>query len=236
MGQNILLVVDTGSEKRTFDASSTDGTKTVMDRIAAALAPRADVKVVPQIGRPWSNTQLAAPLGSVLGDGINTAFLRLWCPLRGGKGGFGQTLKGQGKKMNKKAGGEESKDNYKLLDGRRVKVVRKAREMALLLEKAAVAKKEARQAKKEKLLSAIDATNRQATATTRFTDTEMLEKSAELISDMRDSVSRRVENPKATAAVSSQGSKTTEATVKRPRASGFFGDDSDDGSDDDRES
>jgi hypothetical protein len=121
--------------------------------------------------------------------------------------------------MNKKAGSEESKDNYRLLDGRRVKVVRRARELAALVETADAKKKEARQKKKEKLLAAIEAADRSSSSNIRFTDTEMLEKSEELVSEIRDSVSRAVAKPK-----TSKASISDMGDPKRARGANFFGD------------
>jgi hypothetical protein len=229
MPERVTLVIKTDNGNKIFDAEGSELACDAFRRVTDILVNgNRGAQLRPQVGRHYSMSYLNGNLRRLIGSGSNTLFLTLWHPLRGGKGGFGQTLKGQGKRMNKKAGSEESKDNYRLLDGRRVKVVRKARELAALVETADAKKKEARQKKKEKLLAAIEAANRSSSSNIRFTDTEMLEKSEELVNEIRDSVSRAVAKPK-----TSKASNSDVGEPKRARGAKFFGDEDTEASDTD---
>jgi hypothetical protein len=74
------------------------------------------------------------PISTLLPSGTSSFFsLQITSRLRGGKGGFGSQLRAQGGRMSarRKRGAkndEESKDNYRNLDGRRMRSIRQAKE------------------------------------------------------------------------------------------------------------
>uniref|UniRef100_A0A060TCT7 ARAD1B18370p n=1 Tax=Blastobotrys adeninivorans TaxID=409370 RepID=A0A060TCT7_BLAAD len=183
--------------------------------------------------------------------------LRLNPRLCGGKGGFGTMLKAQGSRMRRKRSGrnENENDSWRTLDGRRVRSIRQAKELASYLETAPESQKKALEKKKAKLQSVIEAAEKYGEGRTRFADTEFLEESEELIKDVRASVAQAMDsvdkeeeaNSEAnsdfsesgthsppTSEASAESSKSaTEAKATKPKAMGFFESDDSDEDDDD---
>lgn len=188
--------------------------------------------------------------------------LRLNPRLCGGKGGFGTMLKAQGSRMRRKRSGrnENENDSWRTLDGRRVRSIRQAKELASYLETAPESQKKALEKKKAKLQAVIESAEKYGEGRTRFADTEFLEESEELIRDVRASVAQAMDsidegeeanseaNSEASSDFSESGAQThspptfeasaessksaKQGKATKPKAMGFFESDESDEDDD----
>ncbi|KAK9241133.1 telomere stability and silencing-domain-containing protein [Lipomyces kononenkoae] len=147
-----------------------------------------NVYVTQQSGRLLpSNT--AAPVSTLIASAPSSfIFLHITPRLCGGKGGFGSQLRAQGGRMSarRKRGSkndEESKDNYRNLDGRRMRSIRQAKDLAIFLETAPQRIKEASRQKRERLKAILEMEDPASKA--RFNDVEFLEESEEMIEDLK---------------------------------------------------
>ncbi|KAK9363096.1 telomere stability and silencing-domain-containing protein [Lipomyces starkeyi] len=136
------------------------------------------------------------PISTLVPSGTSSFFsLQITSRLRGGKGGFGSQLRAQGGRMSarRKRGAkndEESKDNYRNLDGRRMRSIRQAKDLAIYLETAPQRIKEASRQKRERLKAIIEMEDPASKA--RFNDVEFLEESEEMIEDLKRIVEESV--------------------------------------------
>ncbi|KAK9469368.1 telomere stability and silencing-domain-containing protein [Lipomyces arxii] len=183
----------------------------------------------------------------------------------GGKGGFGSQLRAQGGRMasRRKRGvnDESSKDNYRNLDGRRMRSVRQAKELAEYLESAPQRLKDEARAKREKLQALIAMQPPGSNA--RFDDTAFLEESEETIETLKRLVEESVkqhggvelhmseaededvddevessqeEESRPRVASTSRGSSSSSAnSVRKPKLARFFDDDEDNEDEDEDE-
>lgn len=156
--------------------------------------------------------------------------LQLCYRMRGGKGGFGSMLRAQGGKMRKKKGnGNNNKpdddienDSFRTLDGRRMKSVRRAKELAKYLEREPEMQKKVNEKKRAKLQSIISAAENERTSKAKYTDTQFLEQCEELVKDVKEkssSAAAGVGASDTTSTSSSQGS-----LKKPPKGVDFFED------------
>lgn len=157
-------------------------------------------------------------------------FLRLNGRLRGGKGGFGSMLRAQGGKMTRRKKGKKDdaeNDSFRTLDGRRVKSMRQAKELAKYLETASEIHEKKVAEKKEKLKQVIELMSK--TDKSKFNDTEFLEQSEELINDIKRAVSNA---PTSIAVISEPATTNDEKKPSSPKhkTSKFFDEFSDDDS------
>ncbi len=116
--------------------------------------------------------------------------------LCGGKGGFGSMLRAQGGRMARKKSGKkrpEENDNYRSLDGRRMKSIRQAKELVAYLETAPGYKKQAIEKKKAKLKAIINAPA--PNKDSKFTDTKFLEESETILEEIKKSVNHAMNDP-----------------------------------------
>ncbi|KAA8912677.1 hypothetical protein TRICI_003395 [Trichomonascus ciferrii] len=160
--------------------------------------------------------------------------LQLNVRLPGGKGGFGSMLRAQGGKMRRKKGkkNEEQSDSFRNLDGRRLKTVRQAKELAKYLEKQPEMQRKANEKKRGKLQSIIDAAENDKSAKTKFADTEFLEQCEDLVQGVKETVDQSTassssssnKNDNDTASTSSSTSQNT----KQPKGFNFFDDEESD--------
>ncbi|KAK7205254.1 telomere stability and silencing-domain-containing protein [Myxozyma melibiosi] len=138
-------------------------------------------------GRPLKSddARTLSQIASLSSSLLPYVSLRINARLNGGKGGFGSQLRAQGGKMAAKRrrikDDEASKDRFRNLDGRRMKSVRQAKDLALYLETAPARIKEAAKQKKERLLALANA----EPSTVRYDDTQFLDESEELLDDLK---------------------------------------------------
>lgn len=103
--------------------------------------------------------------------------------LLGGKGGFGSQLRAAGGRMkkNKKANTEAMKDT----SGRRLRTLKKAQELAEALRDAPDREREERKAKREKLLSIINAEMPGQSRRIKFDDDDYIQQSESILEDLK---------------------------------------------------
>ncbi|KAK9461005.1 telomere stability and silencing-domain-containing protein [Lipomyces oligophaga] len=152
---------------------------------ALPVSTRDHVYLARSCGRPLTN-DLSVPLISLAGEGNHPLGLRLSGRLCGGKGGFGSQLRAQGGRMaaRRKRGGradETANDRYRNLDGRRLKSIRQAKDLAVYLETAPQRLKEATKLKRDRLQAIISS----EPSTVRYDDTKYLEESEDLIIELK---------------------------------------------------
>ncbi|KAJ8100027.1 telomere stability and silencing-domain-containing protein [Lipomyces tetrasporus] len=127
------------------------------------------------------------PISALVPSDTSHFLLRVTARLRGGKGGFGSQLRAQGGRMSarRKRGvkNDEDQDNYRNLDGRRMRSIRQAKDLAIYLETAPQRIKEAARQKRERLKAIIEMEDPASKA--RFDDVEFLEESEEMIEDLK---------------------------------------------------
>ncbi|KAK9455993.1 telomere stability and silencing-domain-containing protein [Dipodascopsis uninucleata] len=110
--------------------------------------------------------------------------------LCGGKGGFGSQLRAQGGRMaasRRKRGDQDTNDSFRNLDGRRMRSIRQAKELAHYLETAPTRIREAAEKKKERLQAIINYSHPSTNA--KFDDTEFLDQSEAMIDEIKRIVS-----------------------------------------------
>lgn len=162
----------------------------------------------------------------------NIVNLRLNVRIPGGKGGFGSMLRAQGGKMRRKKGkkNEEANDSFRNLDGRRLKSVRQAKELAKYLERQPEIQRKANESKRAKLQSIIDAAESDKSAKAKFTDTEFLEQCEDLVQDVKETVDHSAvasSSSNKTDNDASSSSSSSSQDTKQPKGFDFFDEDSD---------
>lgn len=155
-------------------------------------------------GRPWPSTHHHQQ-NQDHAD-IN---LQLNARLLGGKGGFGQSLRGKVSKK-KKTSDHTAHDLYRTTDGRSVRSIRLAQNLAEHEANTRASEQKKLASKKQRLLSIVEGMLPSQTA--RFSDMDYLERSQKLQEEVRASIQ----------ASSSSESKETKHPPKMPKASNFF--------------
>lgn len=162
----------------------------------------------------------------------------------GGKGGFGSMLRAQGGKMAKKKRGKKSEnenDSFRTLEGRRMKNVRQAKELAAYLDKKKTKSDSAYQTKKEKLTAKISSDISGSAKFHDATHSEILQSLNEAVQNsVKDAFERNSSASSSRSSSSSRPSSSIEvsrdsndgnskiAPKKDLKGLSFFDDDSDD--------
>ncbi|KAK9366963.1 telomere stability and silencing-domain-containing protein [Lipomyces kononenkoae] len=158
----------------------------ITEHLPAAVAR--NVYFTQQSGRLLPSDKTVPVSSLISSQTSNFLYLHLTPRLCGGKGGFGSQLRAQGGRMSarRKRGSkndEESKDNYRNLDGRRMRSIRQAKDLATYLETAPQRIKEVSRQKRERLKAILEMEDPASKA--RFNDVAFLEESEEMIEDLK---------------------------------------------------
>ncbi|KAG5520148.1 hypothetical protein PMAC_001224 [Pneumocystis sp. 'macacae'] len=149
-------------------------------------------------GRPiHSKKTLASLLNcSQYSDEKDFCIFRYVPRVLGGKGGFGSQLRAAGGRMSsrKKRGEEENKLSCRDLNGRRIRKIKEAEELAKYIETAPVRKREILAERKQRLQAIIDA--EPLSQRIKFDDNEYLEKNEMIIDDVKNTVKLMMEKSK----------------------------------------
>lgn len=176
-------------------------------------------------GAPIYKVQLDNSIGKLAPEGILD--FRMNTRLCGGKGGFGSMLRAQGGRMSKrkkKKQQEDNHDNWRTVDGQRVRDLNKAKSLAEHLETSQANKKahlEKKRAKLEKILNGSSGPSVNPEG-----NSEWLEETETLVSDVKESVEKVFKSPNSSSeSISQPGTSKSTASLK---GMDFFGDSSDD--------
>ncbi|KAK9446834.1 telomere stability and silencing-domain-containing protein, partial [Limtongia smithiae] len=181
---SVSVATFTGLAPFTFDVSPGANLQSVLARVAKSL-PASVASTCGVSLRSGRALPVATTTAGTVCHG-DTLELRLNPRLLGGKGGFGSQLRAQGGRMTarRKRGGkvdEAAKDEFRNLDGRRMKSIRQAKDLAVYLETAPQKVKELAAKRKARLQALVNA----EAAPARFEDTQFLEESEELIDELK---------------------------------------------------
>ncbi|ODQ65253.1 hypothetical protein NADFUDRAFT_83290 [Nadsonia fulvescens var. elongata DSM 6958] len=162
----------------------------VRERLPEKVADSTTVSLKSGFLLPFNDDTIASRFPGVVDVGfLDLRVNRMLC---GGKGGFGSMLRAQGGRMRRKRGNrapdDRENDQLRTLDGRRMRSIRQAKELAEYLEKAPGLVREQADKKKQKLLSIINA--KSPTDNIRFGDMAYLEESENIIDEIRKSVNK----------------------------------------------
>lgn len=183
--------IDDFQFKVPLDESIADVKQQVRDRLPQSIVKRASISSMGGIDiNPYKNVSdlYYSVTSNQSSDFTKFLNLKINICLCGGKGGFGQLLKARAHTMNKKNRRNlksNSKDLYKTLDGRRVKTIKRIKQLDDYMttlddnEKAKVAEKKA---KLQKILD-IDLNKN-----VKFEDTKFLDDVEKQLEEIRESV------------------------------------------------
>lgn len=143
-------------------------------------------------GAPIYKLQLENAIGNLAPEGILD--FRMNTRLCGGKGGFGSMLRAQGGRMSKKKKKQQQQkndnhDNWRTVDGQRVRDLNRAKTLAQHLDSRQTDKKallEQKRAKLERILTGSSASS----SVKPKDNSEWLEDTETLVSDVKDSVEK----------------------------------------------
>lgn len=143
-------------------------------------------------GKPINKDVLSDPLSKYTTEGLHLR-IRWNVKCCGGKGGFGSMLRAQGGKMSKKKGNKKAhnNDSFRTLEGRRVKNVRQAKELAAYIDQKQITLSANQEEKKQKLLKIIST----STAKTQMHDVTHAETLKTLNESIKSSTAFNFDNP-----------------------------------------
>lgn len=175
-----------------MDSSITNVKQQVRDRLPPSVVPRASISSMGGLDiNPYKNVHdlYYSVTSNQASDFTKFLNLKINICLCGGKGGFGQLLKAQAhsmsKKKNRKNLKSNSKDYFKTLDGRRVKTIKKIKQLDEYMSTLDEHEKTKIAEKKAKLQKILDV---DLNKNFKFEDTKFLDDVEKQLEEMRESV------------------------------------------------